>query len=109
MATQVQFRRGTTAELSSVTGTVGELFVDTTKDTVVVMDGSTSGGKPLATEQYVGTAIGAASIYDLIFVKDFSSITAVMKFLKSSTEPILKLFTPSTNFFLTARARLEGI
>lgn len=57
MAKTLQFRRGTTAELSSVTGAEGELFVDTTKDTVVVMDGSTAGGKPLATEAYVGTAI----------------------------------------------------
>ena len=57
MAKTLQFRRGTTAELSSVTGAEGELFVDTTKDTVVVMDGSTAGGKPLATESYVGTAI----------------------------------------------------
>lgn len=53
MATTLQFRRGTTAELSSETGAVGELFVDTTKDTVVVMDGSTAGGKPLATESSV--------------------------------------------------------
>lgn len=57
MAKTLQFRRGTTAELSSVTGAVGELFVDTTKDTVVVMDGSTAGGSPLATEAYVGTAV----------------------------------------------------
>ena len=44
MAKTLQFRRGTTSELSSVTGSVGELFVNTEKDTVVVMDGSTSGG-----------------------------------------------------------------
>ena len=50
MAKTLQFRRGTTSELSSQTGAVGELFVDTTKDTVVVMDGSTAGGFPLATE-----------------------------------------------------------
>jgi hypothetical protein len=57
MAKTLQFRRGTTSELSSVTGAVGELFVDTTKDTVVVMDGSTAGGKPLATEQLANTAL----------------------------------------------------
>jgi len=44
MAQTLQFRRGTTSELSSITGSVGELFVNTEKDTVVVMDGSTSGG-----------------------------------------------------------------
>jgi hypothetical protein len=50
MAKTLQFRRGTTSELDSVTGAEGELFVDTTKDTVVVMDGSTAGGYPLQTE-----------------------------------------------------------
>jgi hypothetical protein len=50
MAKTLQFRRGTTSELSSQTGAVGELFVDTTKDTVVVMDGSTAGGFPLVKE-----------------------------------------------------------
>jgi hypothetical protein len=48
MATQVQFRRGTTAEHSTFTGVVGEITVDTTKDTLVVHDGSTAGGIPLA-------------------------------------------------------------
>lgn len=57
MAKTLQFRRGTTAELASVTGAVGELFVDTTKDTVVVMDGSTAGGYPLQKELVSGTSI----------------------------------------------------
>jgi hypothetical protein len=50
MAKTLQFRRATTGNLASVTGAVGEIFIDTTKDTVVVMDGSTAGGFPLATE-----------------------------------------------------------
>ena len=49
MSTQVQVRRGTTAEHSTFTGAVGELTVDTTIDTVVVHDGSTAGGNPLVT------------------------------------------------------------
>ena len=48
MATAVQFRRGTTSEHSSFTGLEGEITVDTDKDTVVVHDGSTAGGIPLA-------------------------------------------------------------
>jgi hypothetical protein len=43
-----QRRRGTTAQHSSFTGLLGELTVDTDKDTVVVHDGSTAGGFPLA-------------------------------------------------------------
>ena len=50
MSKTLQFRRGTTSELSVIAGAVGELFVDTSKNTVVVMDGSTSGGFALATE-----------------------------------------------------------
>ena len=50
MATQVQRRRGTTAEHSTFTGAVGETTVDTSKDTVVVHDGSTQGGFPLLRE-----------------------------------------------------------
>lgn len=44
----MQLRRGTTAEHSTFTGLVGEITVDTTKDTIVVHDGSTVGGIPLA-------------------------------------------------------------
>jgi hypothetical protein len=43
-----QRRRGTTAEHASFTGLLGELTVDTDKDVVVVHDGSTAGGFPLA-------------------------------------------------------------
>lgn len=48
MATQVQFRRGTTSQHSSFTGANGEMTIDTTKKTVVVHDGVTVGGSPLA-------------------------------------------------------------
>ena len=44
MAKTLQFRRGTTSELSSITGSVGELFINTENNTIVVMDGSTPGG-----------------------------------------------------------------
>ncbi len=60
MAIQVQIRRGTTAQNSTFTGAVGELTVDTTKDTVIVHDGSTAGGFPLAKES--GSAIAATTL-----------------------------------------------
>jgi hypothetical protein len=60
MAKTLQFRRGTTAELSSVTGAAGEIFYDTTKDTLVVMDGSLAGGYPLEKEGAGTGATGAA-------------------------------------------------
>jgi hypothetical protein len=57
MATILQLRRGTTTQHNTFTGAVGEVTVDTTKDTVVVHDGTTAGGFPLATEAYVTTQI----------------------------------------------------
>ena len=50
MAKRVQRRRGTTSEHTNFTGYDGETTVDTTKDTVVVHDGATSAGFPLARE-----------------------------------------------------------
>jgi len=50
MATQVQFRRGNTSATGAFTGAIAEITVDTDKKTVVVHDGSTAGGIPLAKE-----------------------------------------------------------
>jgi len=61
MATAIQRRRGTTVQHSSFTGLAGEITIDTTKNTVVVHDGSTAGGYPLATESSV-SALGGADI-----------------------------------------------
>jgi hypothetical protein len=47
MPTQIQFRRGTTLEHNTFTGAVGELTVDTDRNTIVVHDGTTTGGTPL--------------------------------------------------------------
>ena len=55
----VQHRRGTTAEVAGITGAAGELFVDTSKVTLVVMDGILQGGVALATETSV-TAVSSA-------------------------------------------------
>ena len=44
MATQVQFRRGTTAEHSGFKGADGEVTVDTSLKTVVIHDAITNGG-----------------------------------------------------------------
>ena len=51
MATQVQFRGGTTTEHASFNGAAREVTVDTTKQTLVVQDGSTNGGFPLLGEK----------------------------------------------------------
>ncbi len=62
MAIQVQQRGGTTTEHSSFTGAARELTIDTTKNTVVVHDGSTAGGIPLAKEAGPLTNGGATKL-----------------------------------------------
>ena len=47
MATRVQWRGGTTTEHASFNGEAREVTVDTTKQTLVVQDGTTNGGFPL--------------------------------------------------------------
>ena len=50
MSTQVQIRRGNTTQTGAFTGVVAEITVDTDKKTIVVHDGTTTGGFPLARE-----------------------------------------------------------
>lgn len=57
MPTQVQLRRGTTAQNNSFTGAAGELSVNTSNNTIRVHDGSTSGGFELAKVSDVTSAV----------------------------------------------------
>jgi len=59
MAKVLKLRRGTTSQHSSFTGAEGEVTVDTTKDTAVVHDASTAGGRPLLREDLSNLAAGA--------------------------------------------------
>jgi major tropism determinant Mtd-like protein len=45
---QVQYRRGTQAQMAAFTGAPGEMNVDTSNNRVVVQDGTTAGGWPAA-------------------------------------------------------------
>ena len=51
MATQIQFRRGTTNDHNSFVGASGEVTVDTDLNTIRVHDGATTGGTRIATFQ----------------------------------------------------------
>jgi hypothetical protein len=62
MATQIQLRRGTSAETAAFTGAVGEVTVDTTTDTVVVHDGVTVGGYPLLRADFVNSSLSPGSL-----------------------------------------------
>ena len=65
MATQIQWRRGNTAQTATFTGAVAEITVDTDKKTIVVHDGTTAGGIPLAKESSISAnAAIAQGAYD---------------------------------------------
>ena len=72
MATQVQFRRGTTAETATFIGAIGEVTVDTVKHTCVVHDASQVGGYPLLREDGTNAAfsLGSLSSCALKFASD---------------------------------------
>jgi hypothetical protein len=72
MATQVQFRRGTTAETASFIGASGEVTVDTTKNTCVVHNATQAGGFPLMLESGRNSelALGSLSSCALKFAGD---------------------------------------
>lgn len=61
MSVQLQHRRGTTAQHATFTGAAGEFTMDTTKNTVVVHDGATAGGFPLAKFTDLQTAVATTA------------------------------------------------
>jgi hypothetical protein len=61
MSTQVQIRRGNTAQTAAFTGAIAELTVDTDKKVVVVHDGTTAGGIPLSKESTASTIFNHAN------------------------------------------------
>jgi hypothetical protein len=68
----LKLRRGTTTAHSTFTGAEGEVTVDTTKDTIVVHDGSTAGGFPLAKES--GSNISAGT-FSATSISDSGNLT----------------------------------
>ena len=60
MATQLQMRRGTTAQVAAFTGANGEVVVDTEKKTLFVNDGSTAGGLEIARADFSNISASAS-------------------------------------------------
>ena len=75
MATQVQFRRGTTGENNVFKGAVGEVTVDTSKNTLRVHDGSTVGGYPVLKNDGTNSefSIGSLTSCALKFANDHNT------------------------------------
>ena len=62
MAKKLQLRRGTTTQHNSFTAAECEVTVDTTKDSLVVHDGSTQGGHPIAKSSDIPSITGKADL-----------------------------------------------
>lgn len=77
MSTAVQFRGGTTVQHATFTGAGRELTVDTDKKTVVVHDGATAGGFPLARHALVQTAFIKADKSTVAFTKTGAGTVSV--------------------------------
>jgi hypothetical protein len=81
MATQVQFRRGTTAQNNSFTGAVGELSIDTEVKSIRIHDGSTAGGFGVAKSD-----LSNISNVGVITATDFNSTSDIN--LKENIKPL---------------------
>lgn len=68
-ATQLQFRRGTAAQMATFTGAPGEVVVDTSNNRVVVHDGATAGGWPAARIAEVAPQCGRLSYVSATQIK----------------------------------------
>ena len=68
MATQVQFRRGTTSQNNAFTGAQGELTIDTDVYTIRIHDGTTAGGRTVptltATQTFTNKTLGSSSVWN---------------------------------------------
>ena len=63
MSTQIQYRRGTSAENNAFTGALGEITVDTTNKTLRVHDGVTAGGSQvLSVSNTTGNSVIAGNL-----------------------------------------------
>ena len=62
MATQVQFRRGSTVEHATFTGANGEVTVDTDKKVAVIHDATTAGGLDLLREDGPNASFSLGSL-----------------------------------------------
>ena len=84
MPTQVQFRRGTTAQNNSFTGAAGEISVNTSNNTIRVHDGATQGGFELNKRGNVSTLTTSTSAELAAVISDETG-TGVLVFNASPT------------------------
>ena len=79
MPTVVQFRRGTTAQNDAFTGAVGEISIDTDRDTVRIHDGSTPGGFEVLQTNLPNQTVGGNVVPDTNNTYDLGTSAAKWK------------------------------
>jgi hypothetical protein len=106
MATQVQFRRGTTSQNNAFTGAQGELTIDTDVYTIRIHDGTTAGGKVVptltATQTLTNKTLGSGSAWNgtsigLAYGGTNAALTAVAGAIAYSTGSALALSLAGTS------------
>jgi len=114
MPVEVQFRRGNTSQHSSFTGANGEITVDTDKKTIVVHDGNTAGGFPLAREGQLTSNVTITNHLTLTGTVNSDLIPAQSNSfsLGNSTTTWANLYLSGNTIFLgnqTISANVSGI
>lgn len=107
MATQVQFRRGTTSQNNAFTGAIAELTVDTEAKTLRLHDGSTAGGGAIVatlagTQTFTNKTHSTNSVWNgtvigLVYGGTGSSITAAAGAIVFSTSSGLGVTAAGTS------------
>jgi hypothetical protein len=90
MAKKLQLRGGTTSEHSTFTGAAREVTVDTTKDSLVVHDGTTAGGIPIAKSSDItlGTLSVTATAAELNILDGVTATAAELNYVDGVTSNI---------------------
>jgi hypothetical protein len=102
MPTQVQFRRGTTAQNNNFTGAIGEISVNTSNNTIRVHDGATAGGFELAKRGNVSVlTTGTSAELAAIISDETGSGSLVFATTPTLVTPVLGLAT-GTSVMLSA-------
>jgi len=110
MPTVLQFRRGTTSQNNSFTGSAGELSIDTDLDVIRVHDGSTPGGfaqvglncvQTIANKVYTGTSL---SVTGNITGANINGIINTNSILNSGANGVGNIGS-STTYFNTVFAK----
>ena len=82
--TQLQLRRGNTSSISAFTGALAEVIYDTDEKTLVVQDGSTSGGFYLAQREEANAAFNLANSANVLAQSAYDNGNNTLTFAESA-------------------------